>query len=49
MVVELSKKYPGVVVPISLVSADSANNAAAAEVIEKQVGKIDVVIANAGE
>ena len=37
------------VFPISLISADEANNNAAVDFIEKKAGRLDVVIANAGE
>ena len=40
--------HPGRVHVLKLVSADQANNAAAAEAIMRVAGRLDVVIANAG-
>lgn len=46
---ELSSKHPGKVHIVKLVSCDVANNAAVADEIKAKAGRIDVVIANAGE
>lgn len=46
---KLSRKIPGNVLPIVINSADEGDNAAAAEVVKAKVGKVDVIIANAGE
>jgi norsolorinic acid ketoreductase len=46
---QLVAKLPHVVFPIKLTSADPADNQAAAESINAKVGKVDVIIANAGE
>ena len=44
----LAAAHPGRVHVLKLVSADQANNAAAAEEIKRVAGRLDVVIANAG-
>lgn len=46
---QLAANLPDVVIPIKITSADEADNAAAAELIKLKVGKVDVIIANAGE
>lgn len=45
---ELAAKYPQIVLPIKLTSADEEDNAAAAKLVEEHLGKVDVIIANAG-
>lgn len=45
----LSDKLPGNVIPVKINSADEADNFAAAEFVKSKVGKVDVLIANAGE
>jgi NAD(P)-dependent dehydrogenase (short-subunit alcohol dehydrogenase family) len=45
---ELSKKHPDKVRILKLTSADEADNRAAVEEIRKTVGRLDVVIPNAG-
>lgn len=44
----LAANAPTVIIPIQLTSADEADNKRAAQLIAKQVGKVDVIIANAG-
>jgi NAD(P)-dependent dehydrogenase (short-subunit alcohol dehydrogenase family) len=44
----LVTKYPGNVRIVSLLSTSEENNAAVASAIESEVGKVDVVFANAG-
>jgi len=46
--VSLAAAHPDKVFPIALDSADIPLNKAAAQLIEGRVGKLDVVIANAG-
>jgi norsolorinic acid ketoreductase len=45
---QLASKLPEVVIPIQINSANEKDNAAAADEIKAKVGKVDVVIANAG-
>jgi NAD(P)-dependent dehydrogenase (short-subunit alcohol dehydrogenase family) len=45
----LVTKRPSVVVPIKLTSASEGDNRDAAQLIKEQIGKVDVVIACAGE
>jgi hypothetical protein len=44
----LAAEYPDQVFPVRLISGDTENNKTVAEIIEKQSGRLDVVIANAG-
>lgn len=44
----LSAKYPGQVEIVKLTSASEEDNKAAAALIEKKAGQLNVVIANAG-
>lgn len=46
---ELEKQFQGKVHVVELVSADDAGNAGAIEKIKTVAGRLDVVIANAGE
>ena len=46
---KLAAKLPEVVLPIKLNSGDEEDNQAAAKYVEGKVGKVDVIIANAGE
>jgi norsolorinic acid ketoreductase len=46
---QLAVKLPKVVIPIKLTSSSYEDNRAAAEIVKSKVGKVDVVIANAGE
>jgi NADP-dependent 3-hydroxy acid dehydrogenase YdfG len=43
------KDHPTTVIPVQLKSADKADGQATAQTIKDQVGKIDVIIANAGK
>jgi NAD(P)-dependent dehydrogenase (short-subunit alcohol dehydrogenase family) len=45
---QLAAKLPEVVIPIMITSGDEKDNAAAAETIKGRVGKVDVLISNAG-
>jgi norsolorinic acid ketoreductase len=45
---KLAAKLPEVIVPIQINSANETDNAAAADEVKAKVGKVDVVIANAG-
>lgn len=45
---ELATQHPETVIPIKLTSANEEDNAAAAKLIKERVGKVDVIIANAG-
>lgn len=45
---ELAKKHPGKVHLLRLIAADEAGNHAAVAEIKEKVGRLDVVIANAG-
>lgn len=45
----LAATLPTVVYPVKMTSAHEADNFAAARVVEENVGKVDVIIANAGE
>jgi norsolorinic acid ketoreductase len=46
---QLAAKLPNVVIPIKLTSGNREDNQAAAELIKGKVGKVDVIIANAGD
>ncbi|KAF7982489.1 hypothetical protein HWV62_28070 [Athelia sp. TMB] len=45
----LARSFPGKVHPIKLISSDQETNVAAVEEIKKVAGRLDVVIANAGQ
>lgn len=45
----MASAHPDKVIPIAIDSADVSGNQAAAKIIEEKAGKLDVVIANAGE
>lgn len=45
---QLAKKLPKVVYPVKISSADEEDNKAAAAYVKERVGKVDVIIANAG-
>lgn len=45
----LLNAMPTFVIPVQINSADEVDNAAAAEFVKNEVGKVDVVIANAGQ
>lgn len=45
----LARSFPGKVHPIKLISSDQETNTAAAEEIRRVAGRLDVVIANAGQ
>jgi NAD(P)-dependent dehydrogenase (short-subunit alcohol dehydrogenase family) len=46
---KIAAKHPDVVFPIQLQAADEIGNQATAQSIKEQFGKVDVLIANAGE
>jgi norsolorinic acid ketoreductase len=46
---ELAAKSPKVVIPLVINSANEKDNTAAAEVVKSKAGKVDVLIANAGQ
>jgi norsolorinic acid ketoreductase len=46
---QLATKLPSIVIPILITAANEADNAAAAETVKAKTGKVDVLIANAGE
>jgi NAD(P)-dependent dehydrogenase (short-subunit alcohol dehydrogenase family) len=46
---KLAAVSPNVVFPIKLTSADEMDNLAAASVVKDKVGKVDVIVANAGK
>jgi norsolorinic acid ketoreductase len=46
---KLVAKYPEVVFPIQLRAAHQADSQAAAKIVKDKVGKLDVLIANAGK
>jgi NADP-dependent 3-hydroxy acid dehydrogenase YdfG len=46
---ELSKRYPGRFFAVKLVSADKESNERAISLIQEKVGRLDVIIANAGK
>lgn len=46
---KLIQQLPEVVVPVKITAVDESNNKAAAKEIKGKVGKVDVLIASAGE
>jgi NADP-dependent 3-hydroxy acid dehydrogenase YdfG len=46
---ELTQQYPGRFFPVKLISADKESNERAVSLIKEKVGRLDVVIANAGK
>lgn len=46
---KLAAEYPENVIPLVISSANEEDNAAAAEVVKNKTGKLDVLIANAGQ
>jgi NAD(P)-dependent dehydrogenase (short-subunit alcohol dehydrogenase family) len=45
----LVEEHPGMIFPVKINSADKVNNEEAARFVREKMGKVDVVIANAGE
>jgi NAD(P)-dependent dehydrogenase (short-subunit alcohol dehydrogenase family) len=45
---QLAAKYPEIIFPVKVTSADEEDNKAAAAFVREKAGKVDVVIANAG-
>jgi NADP-dependent 3-hydroxy acid dehydrogenase YdfG len=46
---DLAKEFPGKLHIVKLISADEDTNKAAAEEIKAKAGRLDIVIANAGQ
>ena len=47
--VSLIAQYPDAIFPLKITSASQEDNSAAAEYVRSKEGKVDVIIANAGE